>query len=172
MIKKILINTAIIMLLVNTGGFSQSAGTPALASASGNVSFPNYQIDWSMGDPCAIEILLPESMVSNTAGSPKTGSLNNSYTTWQKDEVKIIPITGNHMVGIQFSGLTGGKILMVLYDESGRLLFNKPCDYPGPGKMEYINLSSYAASQYFLKLTLLPLSGPVTRQGIYKLQKN
>ena len=154
--------------------FSQSV-SPAILNVTGGTNFFTfYRFEWSFGEATAIETLSsPNIVVTNGVLQPGTNTpaTVNPNTDWGKDEIKILPNPTQSWIEIDFFSKQQGKVTMALIDESGKLMIRKQFDYYGTGRIEKMDLSSYASEAYFLNIQLEPTGTSVMKRGSFKVLK-
>lgn len=162
-------------IFFSLGSFAQSV-TPAILNATGGTYiFTYYRVEWSFGESMAIETMssLPNIIVTNGVLQPGThipATINNGGT-WDRDEIKVLPNPTQNVLEIDFFSKQKGKVVMNLYDESGRFMASKQFEYFGIGHIEKWDLSRYASGMYFLNIQLEPTGNSVAKKGTFKVQK-
>lgn len=158
-------------------GFASNAQsvTPATLNAAGGTAiYTFYRFEWSVGEAAAIETFVSNNLIVTSGvlqpGTNKPVYVNNEQS-WAKDEIKILPNPTRDWIEIDFFSKHTGKISLILIDATGKTIHSKQIDYHGIGHIEKMNLSAYAAGQYFLNIILVPTGPSVAKKGTFKIQK-
>ena len=169
------------LLSLLTGGiffslasFSQSVSPATLNVTGGSLIYTFYRFEWSFGEATAIETLSSGNIVvTNGILQPytQTPATVDSYTPWDRDEIKILPNPTRDWIEIDFFSKQKGKITMTMIDELGRVISTKAFDYYGVDHYEKMNLSRFPSGQYFLNIQLAPTGTSVRKNGTFKVQK-
>ncbi len=155
--------------------YSQSV-TPATLNATGGTNFFTfYRFEWSFGESMAINTMDDASNLVVTNGVLQPGTHNpatiNNTSTWDRDEIRILPNPTQNRLEIDFFSKQQGKVTINLVDESGRFLARRQFDYFGTGRIEIWDLSRYPSGAYFLNILLDPTGTSVAKKGAYKVIK-
>lgn len=154
--------------------FSQSV-TPATLNATGGTNFFTfYRFEWSFGEAMAIETLSsPNLIVTSGVLQPQTHNpaTVNTSSEWGKDEIKILPNPTQNLLEIDFFSKQQGKVIMNLFDGSGRFISTRQFDYQGNGRIEKWAFEGYPSGTYFLNIQLQPTGTSVAKKGSFKVQK-
>jgi hypothetical protein len=84
-------------------------------------------------------------------------------------EIKVYPNPTPNLLSVEIGLLNPGKILLQLYDATGKLLINENINYSGFTTRQY-QLARYAGAAYLLRVQFQPASGNM-KQGTYKIIK-
>lgn len=153
----------IVSLFFSIRPFAQATNWPASNAAGGTAVFTNCNISWNLGEAMPIELLF-------TANTHTGTTVENS--NWKTSEISVKSVSGANKAQVIFTAAQKGKVFMGLYDEMGRLLYNKQFEYSGKAVTETINLTPFPRSQFFLKVSLNPVTGSEHKKGVYKIQNN
>lgn len=163
-------------IFLSLGSYAQSV-SPATFNVTGGTYFFNYyRFEWSFGESMAINTMgetNSPTIVTNGILQPGThipATVNNS-STWDRDEIKVLPNPTQNVLEIDFFSKHKGKVIMNLYDGSGRFMGTKQFDYFGNGSIQKWNLSEYGSGMYFLNIQLQPTGTSVAKKGTFKVQK-
>lgn len=167
----------LMLVLFGASARSQTTSAPQTVNVSGgyndNPSF-YYRYEWSVGEASVIETLSSPTLVV-TAGVLQPGTnnpaSNNTNEEWGTEEIKIYPNPLITELEVSILSKQKGKISMMLYDATGRMIGNRQFDYYGTGRIEKWNFTRFATGQYLLKVILDPQPGSVTKKGTFKVQK-
>ena len=172
--KRVRLWFIVVSIFFSLGSFSQTV-TPAILNASGGTNFFTfYRFEWSFGESMAIETLASSNLVV-TSGVLQPGTHNpatvNNTGDWGTDEIRILPNPTQNTLEIDFFSKQQGKVIMQLYDVSGRYLANRQFDYYGVGRIEKWNLDRYPSGEYYLSIRLEPTGTSTGKKGAFKVVK-
>jgi hypothetical protein len=158
------------------GSFAQSVTPAILNTTGGTYIFTYYRVEWSFGESMAITTMTDGNsnvFVTNGVLQPNTHNPATIYNTgaWDKDEIRILPNPTQNVIEIDFFSKQKGKIIMNLYDESGRFVGTKSFDYFGNGSIQKWNLAQYPGGMYLLDIRLQPTGTSVAKKGAFKVIK-
>lgn len=173
--RKVRLFFLLVGIFFSLGSFAQSVSPAILNTTGGTYFFTYYRFEWSFGESMAIETMssLPNIIVTNGVLQPGThipATINNDVF-WDRDEIRILPNPTQNILEIDFFSKQKGKVVMNLYDGSGRFMGTRQFDYFGTGRIEKWDLSQYASGMYFLNIQLEPTGTSVAKKGSYKVQK-
>ncbi len=158
------------------GSFAQSISPATLNATGGTYIFSYYRVEWSFGESMAISTMTDANsnvFVTNGILQPNThnpATVNNN-TAWDRDEIRILPNPTQNVIEIDFFTKQKGKVIMNLFDESGRYVGTKQFDYFGNGSIQRWDLSQYASGMYLLNIQLQPTGTSVAKKGSFKVIK-
>ena len=164
------------MILISFNVSAQSI-IPSVINASGNsFSKGNYVIDWSVGEMSLIDAMSSaDNSTTITNGflqpflfEPK---ISDNFLFFTPGELKILPNPTYNKIEIDFLTNQSGTVSLVLNDASGKFLLSKKIFISGLGTIERLDLSTYSAGTYFIRLELTPAPGSIRKMGIYKIVK-
>ena len=121
-------------IFFSAASFSQSVTPSILNTTGGTYIFGYYRFEWSFGEAIAIETMSTTNLqVTNGVLQPGTHNPATVYnnSTWDKDEIRILPNPTRDMLEIDFFSKQKGRVTMNLFDASGRLMGTKQFDYFG-----------------------------------------
>lgn len=165
----------VVGIFLSSVSYSQSV-TPATLNATGGTNFFTfYRFEWSFGESMAINTMGPASNLIVTNGVLQPGTHNpatiNNTSTWDRDEIRILPNPTQNRLEIDFFSKQQGKVTINLVDETGRFLARRQFDYFGTGRIEIWDLNRYPSGAYFLNISLEPTGTSVAKKGTYKVIK-
>jgi Secretion system C-terminal sorting domain len=163
-----------VSLFFFSSSFAQSV-TPAVLNASGGTNFFTfYRFEWSFGEAMVIEtqsasnLIVTQGVLQPETHNPAT---NSTTSTWDKDEIKILPNPTQNVLEIDFFSKQKGKVTMSFYDATGRFMSNRQFDYYGTSRIEKWNVTAFPAGTYMLYIELVPVSPSVAKKGAFKVVK-
>ena len=163
-------------IFFSLGSFAQSISPAILNATGGTYIFNYYRVEWSFGESLAINTMTDANsniFVTNGLLQPNThnpATVNNTGT-WDRDEIRILPNPTQNVIEIDFFTKQKGKVIMNLFDESGRYVGTRQFDYFGNGSIQKWDLSQYASGMYLLNIQLQPTGTSVAKKGSYKVIK-
>lgn len=167
----------LLLLLFSGSAWAQVSSAPRTVNVSGGYNdnpSSYYRYEWSVGEAAVIQTLSSPTLIV-TAGVLQPGTnnpaSNNTNSQWGTEEIKIYPNPVITELEVSILSKQKGKVAMMLYDASGKLLGTKEFEYFGVGRIEKWNFSRYASGQYMLKIILDPQPGSVAKKGTFKVQK-
>jgi hypothetical protein len=153
---KPLIPLVCLLSIAGTKAMSQTTDAYVVNASGGTAMSGNDCYEWSIG-----ELVLVNDMTATdgkyilTNGFLQPFVRNENVVTiperFRNHEVRLLPNPVRDVLGIQF--LTGdyGKLRLAIYDERGYLKYYREVDVAGAPIVEYVNMLSYANSNYMLK---------------------
>lgn len=165
-----------ISISLSLGSYAQSVSPATLNTTGGTYFFTYYRVEWSFGESMAINTMTDAGsnvFVTNGILQPNThnpATISN-VGTWDKDEIRILPNPTQNVIEIDFFSKQKGKIIMNLYDESGRFMGTKQFDYFGNGSIQKWDLSRFGSGAFFLNIQLQPTGKSVAKKGSFKVLK-
>jgi len=139
--------------------------TPEIQSTSGAYyTGTNAQLSWTMGEPIIETVSSTSSIITQGFQQPEydiVGIDENPETSWQ---VTVFPNPTSNNMQIQIQNPANAEFNICLTDLTGRQLLEKDI---GNSSSYTIDMTSYAVSSYFLRVT--------TKEGMtvqtFKIQK-
>lgn len=165
-----------VAVFFSLGSFAQSVSPATLNSTGGTNFFTFYRVEWSFGESMAISTMTDANsnvFVTNGILQPNThnpATVSNA-ATWARDEIRILPNPTPNVIEIDFFSKQKGKIIMNLFDESGRYVGTKSFDYFGNGSIQKWDLSGFPSGMYLLNIQLQPTGTSVAKKGSFKVIK-
>jgi Secretion system C-terminal sorting domain len=165
-----------VSIFFSLGSFAQSISPAILNTTGGNYIFSYYVVEWSFGESMAINTMTDANsnvFVTNGILQPNThnpATVNNTGV-WGKDEIRILPNPTQNVIEIDFFSKQKGKVIMNLFDESGRYVGTRQFDYFGNGSIQKWDLSQFASGMYLLNIQLQPTGTSVAKKGSFKVIK-
>lgn len=163
-------------IFFSLGSFAQSISPAILNATGGTYIFNYYRVEWSFGESLAINTMTDANsniFVTNGLLQPNThnpATVNNN-TAWDRDEIRILPNPTQNVIEIDFFSKQKGKVIMNLFDESGRYVGTRQFDYFGNGSIQKWDLSQFASGMYLLNIQLQPTGTSVAKKGSFKVIK-
>jgi hypothetical protein len=164
------------LLLFCISAAAQSTFTPQTINIGGgtnNDPSSYYRYEWSIGEASVIQTFSSATLIV-TAGVLQPGTNTNTVNTsdqWGLNEIKVFPNPVVTQLEVNIISPQKGRITMLLYDASGRLMGTKELDYSGIGQITKWNFAGYSAGHYTLKVTLEASPGSVNKKGSFKIEK-
>lgn len=147
----------------------------SVVNATGNsYSGGFYQLDWSVGELALVNEMRSadgQYMITNGFLQSSEAGIANPNHRFSDDEIRIRPNFTNDKVEVSLLTRQQGKVMIQVFDVSGRVVFRKSGVSYGAGNIETIALRSLASGTYFLKVDLVPAPGSVPKTGSYKIVK-
>jgi hypothetical protein len=174
--RKVRLLLVTVGIFFSFGSFAQSVTPDILNATGGTYYFTYYRVEWSFGESMAINTMTDAGsnvFVTNGILQPNThnpASVNNSGT-WGPDEIRILPNPTSNWIEIDFFSKQKGRVVMNLYDQSGRFVGTKVFDYFGNGSIQKWDLSKYPSSEYFLNIQLQPSGNSTAKKGTFPIIK-
>ena len=165
-----------VSIFFSLGSFAQSISPATLNATGGTYIFSYYRVEWSFGESMAISTMTDANsnvFVTNGILQPNThnpATVNNN-TAWDRDEIRILPNPTQNVIEIDFFTKQKGKVIMNLFDESGRYVGTRQFDYFGNGSIQRWDLSQFASGMYLLNIQLQPTGTSVAKKGSFKVIK-
>jgi hypothetical protein len=152
---------------------SAQDASSVINSTGSSYTAPSYQFDWSLGETALIETQYsPGGHLILTNGFLQPASLPApSGTSFSPGEIRIFPNPTRDQVEINLLLAGPGRSTVTLYDAYGRWVFRKQYTQALGGTPLQIDLRSYAAGPYLLKLEYMQDGGTTKKSGAYKLIK-
>jgi hypothetical protein len=150
---------------------------PQIINTTGNTfKHKQYVLEWNIGEAALVnQIQNSDSSYRVTNGflQPFAEYLDlwNNMNPFLDGEIIILPNPTRDISEVNFKTRHKGKVKMVLYDVSGNIVSSKEFIYTGDGRIEKLNLSSYANGTYILRILMSPEQGSLPKKGTYKIFK-
>lgn len=163
-------------IFFSLGSFAQSITPAILNTTGGTYIFTYYSVEWNFGESMAINTMTDANsniFVTNGLLQPNThnpATINNSGT-WDRDEIRILPNPTQNVIEIDFFSKQKGKVIMNLFDESGRYVSTRQFDYFGNGSIQKWDLTQFPSGMYLLNIQLQPTGTSVAKKGSFKVIK-
>jgi hypothetical protein len=150
---------------------TQVVGTQTPCAAAGVGTAGNFTITYTIGEMPLVETAKSNGLIiTQGVMQPLTFIADTSSQCLNKTEVRIYPNPNNGRFSVQLNLLRRGKITILLYDASGRLLQSNAFDYPTFLIRQY-DISNMANGNYFLQLLFTPEGKTETQKCVYAIQK-
>jgi len=155
---------------------AQSAYPSVVNIAGKSASVGNYNIEWSVGESAAINIMDNSDLYVFTNGLLQYNVENqteiNKIASFLPNEIRVYPNPVRNELSINILHASKGNHQIVLLDEKGTKLKDKIIKYTGMGALENWNLSGLKAGQYFLNIRQTDgVTGKLIKKGAYKILK-
>lgn len=165
-----------VSIFFSLGSFAQSISPAILNTTGGTYIFNYYSVEWSFGESMAISTMTDANsniFVTNGILQPNTNNpaTVNNNTAWDRDEIRILPNPTQNVIEIDFFSKQKGKVIMNLFDESGRYVSTRQFDYFGNGSIQKWDLSQFPSGMYLLNIQLQPTGTSVAKKGSFKVIK-
>lgn len=163
-------------IFFSLGSFAQSITPAILNTTGGKYIFTYYSVEWSFGESMAITTMSDANsnvFVTNGVLQPYThnpATVNNTGV-WGPEEIRIMPNPTQNVIQINFFSKQKGKVIMNLYDESGRFMQARQFDYFGNGSIQTWDLGQFPSGMYLLNIHLQPTGTSVAKKGAFKVVK-
>jgi hypothetical protein len=162
-------------ILLSVAQLQAQPAAQAVVNATGN-SYTSgfYQFDWSVGEAALIQEMRSANgqyVITNGFLQSAEEGIANPNHRFSDDEIQVRPNFTNDKVEVNLMTRQQGKVLMLVFDVSGRVVYRKNGVSYGAGTVESIALRSLASGTYFLKIDLIPAPGSVPKTGTYKIVK-
>ena len=156
--------------------FSQIAAPYAINIAGNQITKGNYNVEWSVGESAAINIMDNSDRYVFTNGllqyNVENQSESNKIGIFLPNEIKVYPSPVKNILDINIVHANKGKHLIELFDAKGVKIKELQLSYNGLGALESWNLSSLAAGQYILNIRQMhPANGKQVKNGVFKILK-
>ncbi len=151
---------------------AQNASSVINATGS-SYSSAAYQFDWSVGESALIETQYsPGGQLILTNGFLQPLSLPApSGLVFLPGEIRIFPNPTRDQVQINLLLAGPGQARLTIYDSYGRWVYRRQHSQAAGGGTIPLDLRSYAAGTYLLKLEYMQEGGTTKKTGAFKLIK-
>lgn len=152
-----------------TSSFSQSdLQSPCAASAEGKAG--NITISYTIGEMTLVDSWkYGNLMITQGILQPVKERASTDLDIFTPDEIKLFPNPTPGVLTVQFNSLSPGKLLVYMYDNTGKLLDAEEFQYTGFSTRQY-DMMKYANATYLLRVIFLPASGK-QKQGSFRILK-
>jgi hypothetical protein len=159
------------------GTSSAQMTVPFTVNIAGNqITKGNYNIEWSVGESAAINIMDNSDRYVFTNGllqySVQNQTETNLVASFLTNEIRMYPNPIKNELYINILHAEKGNDLIELLDEKGTKLKEKIVVYNGIGALEIWNLAGLKAGQYFINIRHThPVTGRLIKKGAFKILK-
>jgi hypothetical protein len=165
-----------ILLLFNITCFAQIKAPYVVNIAGNQLRNGNYNIEWSVGESAAINIMDNSNQYVFTNGLLQYNVENQTETnlvaSFLPNEIRVYPNPMRNELSINILHASKGNHQIELLDGKGTKLKEKIILYSGMGALENWNLSGLKAGQYFLNIRQTEgVTGKLIKKGAYKIVK-
>ena len=162
----------LVPLFLCSAAFAQETSS-VINSTGSSYTSPSYQFDWSLGETALIETQYsPGGHLILTNGFLQPASLPApGGQVFLPGEIRIFPNPAHDQVEINFLLAGPGQARVTVYDALGRWVYRKQYIQPLTGTPLLIDLRSYTAGAYLLKLEYMQDGGSSRKTGAFKLIK-
>lgn len=152
-----------------TPAFSQSdLQSPCATSAEGKAG--NITISYTIGEMVLVDSWKYSNLlITQGILQPAKERATTDLDFFTPDEIKLFPNPTPGILTVQFGSLTPGKLLVVMYDNTGKLLKKEEFQYTGFSTRQF-DMMNYASATYLLKVIFQPTSGK-QKQGSFRIVK-
>jgi len=145
------------LLLLASANYSRAQMIlPSTLNASGaTVNKGYYSFDWSIGESTAVSTLTNGNlMVTQGVLQYHSGNVadKNVGIIWFPNEVKLFPNPVRNILEINFMHVVEGSLHFELFNNAGKLLWQKDALYNGISLTEKLNMAGMPAGNYTLYL--------------------
>jgi hypothetical protein len=161
------------LLVLQSSAKSQLVSSSVTNSAGSSYSQGAYSFDWSVGELAIVETMKAESsllVLTNGFLQPNLPA-NAPVQSFSDAELKISPNPTYARMDLKFATIHRGLFTISLYDTRGKLLYTGKKFCNGVPDIERIDLSSFAAGTYVVRVHLDPEKGSMPKSGSYKIIK-
>lgn len=157
------------------GGFAQSITPSVFNSAGGSRNAGYYTLEWSIGEMSLVNQVSPnrhmilshgflQPFITVNPGTPNDNNIDR--------KIKIFPVPATRFVEVNFFIKEQGKLLMRLYDATGKIMYMDERWHFGLDLIEKIPLHSLKNGTYILKIDMpSPNGGQPVFSGTYEIIK-
>ena len=160
--------------------------TPSIVNTAGNtfkVPGQNYYLDWSVAEMTLVNTM------SKPASNNKMYVITNGYLQPHKveegdfkdnvtrsaplsiNEISVFPNPAVNDVEVKFSMAGTGKATLLLYSNTGQIVYSKQITVYNKGTIEKISMNAVPAGVYVLHVRVTDVNAATVRQGSFKIVK-
>lgn len=148
-----------ILCLSITSSYGQSTSESILNATGGTSEKNNIIYEWSVGELCMINTMESDDRqitLTNGCLQPAPATMRRSRNTvpFDVNKVRILPNPATDKVTVHFRFAAQGKIKLVLYDESGEIVYAKIISYTSAEHFETIHIRQLRNGTYFLNMKM------------------
>lgn len=162
-------------LLLSVAQLRAQPATQTVVNATGNTySGGFYQVDWSVGEAALVTEMRSgngQYVITNGFLQSTEGGVPTPNQRFLDDEIRVRPNLTDDKVEVALNTRQQGKVVLQVFDVSGRVVFRQSSVSYGAGNVERMALRALASGTYFLKVDLIPAPGSVPKTGSYKIVK-
>ncbi len=149
--------------------FSQSdLQSPCAASAEGKAG--NITISYTIGEMTLVDSWkYGNLMITQGILQPVNERASTDLDFFTADEIKLSPNPTPGILNVQFNSLSPGKLLVYMYDITGKLLNAEEFQYTGFNTRQF-DMMKYASATYLLRVIFQPANGK-QKQGSFRIVK-
>jgi hypothetical protein len=145
-----------LLFLVSANYCSAQMVLPSTLNASGAIANKGYySFDWSVGESAAVSTLANSNlMITQGVLQYHSGNVveRNVGMIWFPNEVKLFPNPVRNILEINFMHVVAGSLHFELFNNAGKLLWQKDALYNGISLTEKLNMAGMPAGNYTLYL--------------------
>jgi hypothetical protein len=171
--KYFLLLFALVFVMISS---AQMTAPYAVNIAGNQVTKGNYNVEWSIGESAAINIMDNSDGYVFTNGllqfSVQNQTENNLVASFLTNEIRMYPNPIKNELYINILHASKGIDLIELLDGKGNKLKEKILVYNGMGALEIWNLAGLNAGQYFVNIRHThTVTGKLIKKGAFKILK-
>jgi len=152
---------------------SQLISSSVINSTGNSYSQGLYRFEWSVGELAVVQPMRAENgllVLTNGFLQPNLPWFI-PVLTFTDDEIKISPNPTYNKIEIKLQTIQQGMVTISLYSPGGQLLHSVKKVCSGVPDREQVDLSSFTAGTYVVKVELDPKAGSLPKTGSYKIVK-
>jgi hypothetical protein len=164
------------MLLSNYAA-AQSIALYTVNSTGGSHRKGNLRLDWSVGEMALVNTLSsPDSghIITNGVIQPNIASAQTTLVrsnSFANNEILILPNPVQNVLQVNINTGQQGQSLLRLYDEVGRLRYQKQVMTDRYSQVEKIDMTGYLRGNYMLFVEFITDNPAKNKIGFYKIIK-
>ena len=161
-------------ILTGIGVRSQSISSYTLNSSGGSYSQGYYNIDWSVGELALVNTVesTGQMIVTNGFLQPNlSASDQDQKHRFTASEIRIMPNPTHGKIEVNVATAEQGTLYFFVYDARGRAIANDKLLSAGIMVSRFIDLTTFPASSYLVRIELVPYPGFTAKSGSYKIIK-
>ena len=161
------------LLILQLSAKSQLVSSSVFNTSGSSYAGGAYSFDWSVGESAIVEPMKNDAaLIVITNGFlqpdlPRTIPVNQ----FTDEELKILPNPTYNKIELKIATIHQGMLMISLYDARGRMMYSGKKICSGVLGSEKIDLTTFVAGTYFLKVELDPKTGFLPKTGSYKIVK-
>jgi hypothetical protein len=157
----------VVELLYPNANFSHLVTSPNVQFT--NLSNVNTGLTWDFGDGTYSTAMNPNHHYNNVGNYSVILKASNvcdttefvvdvsifpqdAHSIYVNDNLSVFPTIAETQINFTFSGANKNELNYSVYDVSGRLLVNEVQDYFGPDHLYKVDVSSFAAGTYYIRI--------------------
>lgn len=161
------------LLSLQLSANSQLISSSVTNSTGNSYSAGLYSFDWSVGEAAIVQPMKAENgllVITNGLLQPDLPRIL-PVLTFTDDEIKISPNPTYNKIEVKLATVHSGLLTISVYGAGGQLLHSVKKTCSGAADLERIDMSSFPAGTYVMRIELEPKAGSLPKTGSYKLLK-